>query len=125
MYSFHSHLPEYLVAAFAKKMARLSLHAPAPVIPIICQFIVNLMISHPGLKVLIHNTTSKIQKIQEDPFDPGEPNPNKTRAMASSFWEMKTLENHVLPQVAQTCSFIEKAALPNTEFDLDEVIGQD
>ena len=43
--------------------------------------------------------------------------------MESSLWEMKSLENHVLPQAAQACSFIEKAALSNTEFDLDEVIG--
>ena len=100
-------------------MARLSLHAPAPVIPIICQFIVNLMISHPGRKVLIHNTN--VTKVEEDPFDPQEPDPNKSRAMESSLWEMKSLQNHLLPQVAQACAFIEKAALPTTEFDLDDI----
>ena len=83
------------------------------------------MTCHPGLKVFIHNTKNAAQSIQEDPSDPEKPNPNKTRAMESSLWETKTLENHVLPLVAQACTFIEKPAFPNIEFDLDEVIGQD
>ena len=127
MYHFRRHLSKYLVAAFAKKNGppqppRPSSHHP---IPIICQFIVNLMTCHPGLKVFIHNTKNAAQSIQEDPSDPEKPNPNKTRAMESSLWETKTLENHVLPLVAQACTFIEKPAFPNIEFDLDEVIGQD
>jgi U3 small nucleolar RNA-associated protein 19 len=120
-----THLPEYLVAAFAKKLARLSLLAPAPVIPLICQFITNLMISHPGLKILIHNTKAEnVKSMEDDPFDDEELDPSKTRAMESSLWEMKTLQNHALPSVAQACSFIEKQ-ISDRACDLDEVFSND
>lgn len=48
-----THLPENLVAAFVKRLARLSLVAPPQDIVIILQFIGNLILRHPGLKRLI------------------------------------------------------------------------
>jgi U3 small nucleolar RNA-associated protein 19 len=48
-------LPELLVAAFIKRMARLSLIAPPTDIKIMVAFIGNLLIRHPPLKVLIQN----------------------------------------------------------------------
>lgn len=48
-----THLPENLVAAFVKRLARLSLIAPPQDIIIILYFIGNLMLRHPGLKRLI------------------------------------------------------------------------
>jgi U3 small nucleolar RNA-associated protein 19 len=120
-----THLPEYLVAAFVKKLSRMALHAPATVIPLICQFVVNLMINHPGLKVLVHNTSlERAKDLSSDPFEEEEVNPNLTKAMESSLWEMKTLQNHILPSVATACAFIEKP-LPNVGFDLEEVISTD
>jgi U3 small nucleolar RNA-associated protein 19 len=129
------HLPEYLVAAFAKKMSRLSLHAPAPAIPMICDFITNLMLEHPGLKTLV-NKNSKASKpgvmkqdeksgewtIEEDPFNFNEPDPIRSRAMDSSLWEIKTLQSHVLPSVALAAKFISKA-LPKVEKDLDDTLS--
>lgn len=55
MYIYFSHLPEMLVAAFIKRMARLSLIAPPTDIQIMAAFIGNLLIRHPPLKVLIQN----------------------------------------------------------------------
>ena len=75
----------------------MSLHAPAPIIPLICNFIVNLMIKHPGLQILIHNTNVK-KNNESDPFDFHEVNPSKAKAMESSLWEMKTLQIHILPR---------------------------
>lgn len=49
------HLPELLVAAFIKRMARLSLIAPPADIKIMAAFIGNLLIRHPPLKVLIQS----------------------------------------------------------------------
>ncbi|CAG7819009.1 unnamed protein product [Allacma fusca] len=101
------------------------LHAPAPAIPLICQFMVNLMINHPGLKVLIHNTSlDRAKDVTSDPFDEKEINPSQTKAMESSLWEMKSLQNHILPNVAQACSFIEKP-LPSVSYDLEEVLSVD
>jgi U3 small nucleolar RNA-associated protein 19 len=48
-----SHLPEKLVAAFVKRLARLALIAPTNDVIVICQFIGNLILRHPGLKCLI------------------------------------------------------------------------
>lgn len=54
-----SHLPENLVAAFVKRLARLSLVAPPQDILIILYFIGNLTIRHPGLKRLIFHPMDK------------------------------------------------------------------
>ncbi|KAG8455970.1 hypothetical protein GDO86_001964 [Hymenochirus boettgeri] len=49
-----THLPVYLVAAFAKRLARLSLTAPPQVLLIIIPFICNLIRRHPACRTLIH-----------------------------------------------------------------------
>ena len=49
-----THLPSYLVAAFIKRLARLSLTAPPDGIRIIITFIENLLKRHPSCKTLIH-----------------------------------------------------------------------
>ena len=43
-------LPEYLVAAFVKRLSRLALTAPANTLPMVLQFLGNLLIRHPGLQ---------------------------------------------------------------------------
>lgn len=48
-----THLPENLVAAFVKRLARLSLIAPPQDCIIILYFIGNLILRHRGLKSLI------------------------------------------------------------------------
>lgn len=45
----------------------------------------------------------------------------KTNAIDSSLWELKTLEQHVLPQVSNAVNFINKP-LPNAEWDLTALI---
>lgn len=52
-----SHLPERLVAAFVKRLARLALIAPPQDIVIILYFVGNLILRHPGLKRLICHPT--------------------------------------------------------------------
>lgn len=125
------HLPEYLVAAFAKKMARLSLHAPAPAIPMMCDFITNLIIEHPGLRTLVNkkplDTTNKKEdgslELEGDPFDEDEVDPIKSKAMDSCLWEIKTLQHHILPTISLSARFISKT-LPKVQKDLDETLSQ-
>ena len=50
-----SHLPSYLVAAFAKKLARLSLTAPPHGLVVVIPMVYNLLMRHPTAKVLLHN----------------------------------------------------------------------
>lgn len=52
--SLSSHLPVYLVAAFAKRLSRLALTAPPAVLLMVLPFICNLIRRHPACRVLIH-----------------------------------------------------------------------
>ena len=53
-----SHLPVYLVAAFAKRLARLALTAPPESLLMVLPFIYNLIRRHPSCRVLIHRPTT-------------------------------------------------------------------
>lgn len=56
---FSSHLPLYLVAAFAKRLARLALTAPPTALLIVLPFIYNLIRRHPSCKILVHKPTTQ------------------------------------------------------------------
>jgi hypothetical protein len=53
-----SHLPVYLVAAFAKRLARLALTAPPESLLMVLPFIYNLIRRHPSCRVLVHRPTT-------------------------------------------------------------------
>jgi len=110
-----THLPEYLVAAFIKKFARLALFAPAYACNYILAIIFNLISRHPQISFLVqHDETepkylSRIQKrllkeknpelfVEEekiiDPFDENEKDPKACKAMQSQLWEIETLVYH-------------------------------
>lgn len=110
-----SHIPEYLVAAFVKRLARLTLVAPAPCLVLVLKFIVNLLLRFPGLKKLIHNPF--VKGMEDDPFDACEPDPVKSKASESSLWEVATLQNHVLPAISKVAGFINKN-LPDIEYGI-------
>ncbi|XP_076043596.1 nucleolar complex protein 4 homolog B isoform X2 [Oratosquilla oratoria] len=116
-----SHLPGYLVAAFAKRMSWLALQAPAPCIVMLLHFIVNLLIRYPNLRVLIHNPD--VPELENDPFDPMEPDPAKCGASNSSLWEVASLKHHVLPEVAKAAGFIHKN-LPIIEHNLGDKVEE-
>lgn len=114
-----SYLPETLVAAFIKRLARLALIAPPQDIIIILHFIGNLIIRHPGLKRLICDRNSDgSREIAEDPFVMDEADPNKSQALQSSLWEIQLLRNHILPNVSQVAKNIMTQPLPGNEWDL-------
>ena len=50
-----------------------------------------------------------------------ESDPLKAKAAESGLWEIKTLQNHVSPQVSQAAKFINKA-LPQMEWNLDDYL---
>jgi len=101
-----SHLPEKLVAAFVKKLARLSLTAPTPSILLICAFIKNLMVRHPGLVCMVNS--KKAKRVKVDPFLPNEKEPMNSKAIESCLWEIKTLQSHIIPEVVTAAGFINK-----------------
>uniref|UniRef100_A0A182QP55 CCAAT-binding factor domain-containing protein n=1 Tax=Anopheles farauti TaxID=69004 RepID=A0A182QP55_9DIPT len=114
-----SHLPEGLVAAFVKRLARLALIAPPQDIVIILRFVGNLILRHPALKRLMFHPTGG--SASSDPYVMEERDPIKSQALESSLWEVAALQNHVLPSVASAARFVSNP-LPSVEWDLSAVL---
>ena len=106
-----TYLPNYLVASFVKRLARLALHGPPTGALTAITLMYNLMTNHPTTLSLIHqdayvSRTARVVPIGPDSagndvFDPEEEDPAKTGASESSLWEIQALENHYLPRVAK------------------------
>ncbi|KAG5326525.1 NOC4B protein, partial [Acromyrmex heyeri] len=117
-----THLPEALVAAFAKRLARLTLVAPPEDILIILLFVGNLLLRHPGLKRLIDHpqggeAPSNASTGAGDPFLMEERDPLLSNALLSSLWEIRALQWHILPSIASAARFI-REPLPSVEYDM-------
>ncbi|XP_068561595.1 nucleolar complex protein 4 homolog [Cebidichthys violaceus] len=115
-----SHLPVYLVAAFAKRLARLALTAPPTALLIVLPFIYNLIRRHPSCRVLIHKPSTQDEPV-EDPYLMDEEDPAQCRALESSLWEIKTLQKHYHPDVAKAAGSI-NTPLSGQEDDINEVL---
>jgi U3 small nucleolar RNA-associated protein 19 len=117
-----THLPEYLVAAFAKRLSRIALMAPANALAVVFPFIGNLLIRHPGLVGMIGRASgSGTAAMATDPYINEEPDPSKCKAIESSLWEIQSLQSHVLPQVSSAAKFISKR-LPDMEWNLADYL---
>ncbi|TRY61909.1 hypothetical protein TCAL_13364 [Tigriopus californicus] len=120
-----THLPEYLVAAFAKRLARLTLTAPAPAFLMILPFIGNLLLRHKSLLKLLHGqppeSDEPAPELESDPYRSDEPDPAQCRALDSCLWEIQTLQHHALPQVSQVAKTMFKK-LPEMEWDLSQYL---
>ncbi|XP_067004241.1 nucleolar complex protein 4 homolog B [Anabrus simplex] len=116
-----THLPENLVAAFAKRLARLTLVAPPQDILVILMFIGNLILRHPGLKRLINHPTGG--EVSQDPYIMEEREPMRSHAIESSLWEVQALQSHILPSIATAARFI-NSPLPQVEWDLSKILEQ-
>ncbi|XP_013379671.1 nucleolar complex protein 4 homolog [Lingula anatina] len=95
-----THLPAYLVAAFAKRLSRLALTVPPCGLLIILPFIYNLLIRHPSCRVLIHR-------------------PDTTKGEFTLL--ENTLQNHYHHEVAMWARKIEQP-FPKLEFPLADVL---
>ena len=114
-----THLPSYLVAAFTKRLARLSLTAPSTSIPMAIRFIHNLIFRHPSLVKMIDNDAGE---VSEDPFDDTETDPLKCGALNSSLWEIQSLQNHVLPQVSTAAKELIEKGVREKELDVSALL---
>ncbi|KAG8343688.1 hypothetical protein TRVL_05488 [Trypanosoma vivax] len=120
-------LPAYIAAAFAKKVARVALLSPAPVLYYVLPLIRKIMQRHPNCLALIHRTTKEaivptdevdtsttVRLAEEtikqarsltaalfegtDPFEPGACL-EQCHALHSTLWEFTALERHFIPAV--------------------------
>ncbi|KAH9919606.1 CBF-domain-containing protein [Fomitopsis serialis] len=103
-----THLPAALVAAFAKRLARLSLNAPPAAVVMLIPFTYNLLKLHPACMVMIHKPVESVGSFV-DPYDEKEANPQHTHALESSLWELHSHVNHYHPVVATLASVLEEA----------------
>ena len=92
-----THISSNIVAAFIKRMARLSLSAPPSSILIILALTYNLLKSHPTCMKMIHRPDTFLKK---DPFNMEEEDPAKSGALESSLWEISMHVNHYHPAVS-------------------------
>ncbi|KAI8092693.1 CBF/Mak21 family-domain-containing protein [Halteromyces radiatus] len=92
-----AYLPAALIAAFIKRLARLSLTAPPAASVIIVPFIYNLMKRHPTCMKMIHSQSAT---PSTDPFDFDTLDPYQCHAIDSSLWELQTLSQHYYANVS-------------------------
>jgi U3 small nucleolar RNA-associated protein 19 len=109
-------LPATLVASFIKRLSRRALFAPPAAIVAIIPFIYNLLKAHPSCTFMLHRqepaqvqpTKSKTADTlyPQDPFNMTQPDPQRTEAIASSLWELETLQSHYHPNVASLARIV-------------------
>ena len=110
-----THLPTYIVAAFVKKMARLALIAPPHGILVLLGLITYLLRTHPSISFLVNS--SEEAEVSEDPYMESEEDIMSCKAMQSSLWELATLANHFLPEVAKAAVAAKKPNTKNPHLD--------
>lgn len=126
-------VPAYVVAAYIKRLSRLTLNAKPRTLVTILHIVGNLMIRHPMLwsmrdKVIelarkYDTTECTLQQwIDQDPFDCDESKDlKKTKAIDSSIWELMPLRYHKHAKVAAAAAYLNQQALPDMEFDIYEL----
>ncbi|CAJ0943991.1 unnamed protein product, partial [Mesorhabditis belari] len=100
-----SHVPEYVVAGFLKRLSRLLLWAPLDAQESMLALIKNLLIRHKSLNILIHRDVP--EKLLDDPYLEDRPLKD-CRAFDSSLWEIKAMQSHWFPNVAKRANFIDR-----------------
>lgn len=116
-----THLPLYLVASFAKRIARLTLTAPPNGIMVGVVFVSNLIKRHPNCSVLLHRKNAQEIQLDSDPFEMTEADPSKTRALESCLWEFQTLMSHYVPKVSD---LVKRLVSPSEKKVEEEELGQ-
>lgn len=129
-------VPAYVIAAFIKKLSRLTLKAKPRTLVTILRLVGNLFIRHPTLLFLRDRVDDRAREIEltsktctlrewldKDSFNFEEVHDLKaTNAMDSCIWEMMPLRFHEFPKVSEAAAYLGKTDLPDMEYDLEELI---
>ncbi|KAJ6224950.1 hypothetical protein RDWZM_003495 [Blomia tropicalis] len=116
-----THISANIAASFVKLMARLALSSPPDTILVLLPFIGNLLIRNPAIQSML---IAKQFDPENDPFNSDEPIPTKTNAINSYLWELKALQSHFLPSIAEMAKKI-ATNLPTHEWDLSDILETD
>ncbi|VDM61085.1 unnamed protein product [Angiostrongylus costaricensis] len=82
-----THIPNYVVAGFAKRLSRMLLYAPLDAQEPVLGLIRNLLTRHPNISSLIHREVP--ETLPSDPYNDNESSLSKCCALNSSLWEIK------------------------------------
>lgn len=113
-------VPAYVIAAYMKRLSRMTLNAKPRSLVAILGIVENLIVSHPVLQVLRSRVDERAREMElvsgtctikswldSDPFDAKVVNDLKrTNAMDSCIWEMMPLRYHWHPKVRRAASFL-------------------
>ncbi|XP_072935350.1 nucleolar complex protein 4 homolog B [Epargyreus clarus] len=104
-----THLPEGVVAAFAKRACRLALLASAHDAAALLALAANLLLRHPALKRLLCAEDTPALMCS-DPYVEDETSAIRSRAVQSSLWEVGALRRHWAPGVVAAAQRLAAAA---------------
>ncbi|KAG5468572.1 hypothetical protein CUR178_01405 [Leishmania enriettii] len=145
-------VPSYIAASVIKRVAQVSLMAPAPTLYFTLPFLRKVLQSHPNCLALIHRSSReaiipddmadqgadtvtahsvKAQAIRDtaalfdgrDPFDDHAKLP-ETRALNSTLWELTALERHFMPVVPLMVSAFSSTAEDKTPLSYEKSYGR-
>lgn len=115
-----SHLPAYVVAAFAKRLSRLCLSSAGACHIWIIPFVYNLLKNHPACLVLIHRSATAASNAEDrDVYDWDAPTIEQSNALASSLWELHALKTHFYFKVGLRYKIFEER-MTKRAFRLDD-----
>lgn len=129
-------VPAHVIAAYMKRLSRMSLEAKPRSIVAILRIVNNLLARHPTLIVLRNRVDTKAREIElisetctlrswleSDPFDPKQIHDLKaTNAMDSCLWELMPLRFHEDSRIAREAQFLGDKSAPDMECDLDDIL---
>lgn len=101
-----THIPNYVVAGFAKRLSRMLLFAPLDAQEPVLGLIRNLLTRHPNISTLIHREVP--ETLSSDPYDDSESSLSKCNAINSSLWEIRSLQKHWHSNVSKRANFVDK-----------------
>ncbi|KAG5491523.1 hypothetical protein JIQ42_01426 [Leishmania sp. Namibia] len=145
-------VPSYIAASVIKRVAQVSLMAPAPTLYFTLPFLRKVLQSHPNCLALIHRSSReavipddmadqdadtvtaqsvKAQAIRDtaalfdgrDPFDDHAKLP-ETHALNSTLWELTALERHFMPVVPLMVSAFSSTAEDKTPLRYEKSYGR-
>jgi len=103
-------IPQYMINAFIKKMARLCLLSTPDVSTMLLPLIYNIMVRHPTAVSLIHKEPTKDnillldEIIQSDEFNFETKDISQSNATKTYLWELNMLSNHYISKISSLVS---------------------
>lgn len=122
-----ANMPAYLVAAFAKRLAQLSLRVPSPAALFCVAQVTWLLRQHPQCMVLVHrNIPTDASSSKSREYDALEDQDlEKCDALHSSLWEIETLSSHCLHTVSTFAKALQGTQSTSSDMDAPSLIVED